>query len=82
MESCIANNECGIYEPLIAAGKPVFQIEYPSGAPGRVGAKTLVESCEAMEKAGFSTVIKEKRLDGWVEYCDGSVANSSVSNGG
>ena len=60
----------------------MFQIEYPSGAPGKVGAAALAKSCEAGKgNMGFSEVIKGKNLDGWVEYCDGSVANSSVSDG-
>ena len=78
IESCITNNECAIYNNFIAAGKPVFQIEYPAGAPGKVSAENLAKSCKINGNVGYSEVIKGKDLGGWVEYCDGTVFNTAV----
>ena len=30
-EQCVQYNECATFQPFIAAGKPVFHIEYPAG---------------------------------------------------
>ncbi|CAD0027773.1 unnamed protein product [Aureobasidium pullulans] len=78
IESCITNNECAIYNNFIAAGKPVFHIEYPAGAPGKVSAENLAKSCKINGNVGYSEVIKGKDLGGWVEYCDGTVFNTAV----
>jgi len=72
----IAHGECGIYQDFITAGKPVFQIEYPLGAPGFVSTQALKQSCKINGNVGFSEVIKGKELGGWVEYCDGTVFNT------
>ncbi|TIA32691.1 endo alpha-1,4 polygalactosaminidase [Aureobasidium pullulans] len=80
IESCITNNECAIYNNFIAAGKPVFQIEYPAGAPGKVSAENLAKSCKINGNVGYSEVIKGKDLGGWVEYCDGTVFNTAVQS--
>lgn len=64
---------------MIQAGKPVFSIEYPDGTPGNVTAHTLMNLCQNITgMAGFSEIIKDRALDGWVEYCDGMVGNTSV----
>lgn len=90
VESCTANAECGVYQPFIAAGKPVFQIEYPygSGAAAGVAATEVARLCKGQLKGGtpanglgFSEVMKGRMLDGWVEYCDATVWNTAVVAG-
>jgi len=62
----------------------VFHIEYPDGAGAEQGLKNdvLGESCDregdGEGSEGFSTVLKRMELDGWVEYCDGSVEVTDV----
>ena len=61
-EQCAQYGDCSAYSSLVAAGKPVFHIEYPEERGGSQG------GCQQ----GFSTVMKRMSLDGWVQYCDGS----------
>lgn len=87
-EQCIEHDECSTFQPFIAAGKPVFHIEYPDGAgngdslASGLRQDTLRKFCssngDAEGSEGFSTVLKNMELDGWVEYCDGSVQTSAV----
>lgn len=77
-EQCVAKKECATYAPFVAAGKPIFHIEYPSGAAGgRVDAAAAADICSRSGSSrgadGFSTAMKRMELDGWVEYCGGSV---------
>ncbi|KAJ6443413.1 C6 transcription factor [Purpureocillium lavendulum] len=80
-EQCVEEGECATFAPFVAAGKPVFHIEYPDGAEaadgGRVDAAAADQICGRKGKAkgaeGFSTVMKRMDLDGWVQYCDGKV---------
>jgi hypothetical protein len=87
-EQCVQYGECETFAPFIAAGKPVFHIEYPDGAgegENEQGLKSDVVStyCERGGKGegsqGFSTVLKKMELDGWVEYCDGKVETTDVN---
>ncbi|KAH8687191.1 glycoside hydrolase superfamily [Tricladium varicosporioides] len=83
-EQCAQYNECTAYHNFIAAGKPVFHIEYPAKTPaaGQNPSFTAAERntiCKAA--AGFSTVLKAIGLDGWVMYCDGSTANTNCTPG-
>ena len=66
-ESCIEWTECPSFSPFIAAGKPVFHIEYPPGAGDKISASQKKKSCAA--PAGFSTVLKKLDLDAWIELC-------------
>ncbi|KAF1835306.1 endo alpha-1,4 polygalactosaminidase precursor [Decorospora gaudefroyi] len=83
-EQCVEYGECDTFEPFIAAGKPVFHIEYPDGAGAEQGLQSdvLGESCaksgDGRGSEKFSTVLKRMDLDGWVEYCDGSVERTDV----
>lgn len=87
-EQCVQHNECSTFQPFIADGKPVFHIEYPNGAGERESATaglkqdTVKQFCadkgDAKGSEGFSTVLKNMELDGWVEYCDGNVQTSAV----
>ena len=49
-------------------GKPVFNIEYPDGAPN-VGAQKADSICGNRDAKGFETVLKEMSLNDWVEAC-------------
>jgi hypothetical protein len=79
-EECVAYNECADFQPFIDAGKPVFHIEYPSGAGKPLSSKVLKANCDGSDVKipKFSTVIKKMNLDGWVQYCDGTTATTAV----
>ncbi|KAH7143659.1 glycoside hydrolase superfamily [Dactylonectria macrodidyma] len=72
-EQCVEYSECETFAAFIEADKPVFNIEYPAGTPGDVEASVIEEICSQSGNStgteGFSTVIKNMDLDGWVEYC-------------
>ena len=67
-EQCVEFQECSLFQPFIAAGKPVFHIEYPTSAPS-VTAATKSQICGDNSTDGFSTLLKEMDLNEWVEYC-------------
>jgi hypothetical protein len=75
-EECVKYSECATFAPFIAAGKPVFHIEYPDGAGAEQGLQedAVEKYCDRGGQGegseGFSTVLKKMELDGWVEYCD------------
>jgi hypothetical protein len=82
-EQCIEYSECDTFAPFIQADKPVFNIEYPESAP-EVETQTVREICgtsgNATDTEGFSKVIKNMALDGWVEYCDGDTFTTEVES--
>ena len=49
--------------PYIQAGKPVFAAEY-TDMPG-----DFQEFCRQSEVLGFSTILKNRGLDRWIETC-------------
>lgn len=65
-EQCVEYEECDLFVPFVDAGKPVFHIEYPSGAPS-LSDETIKSSCA--RPAGFSSLLKDLDLDAWVETC-------------
>jgi len=67
-EQCVQYDECDLFQPFIAAGKPVFHIEYPSSAPD-VSVATKDSVCNNTSAEGFSTVLKDMDLDNWVYEC-------------
>ncbi|KAI0401880.1 glycoside hydrolase superfamily [Xylaria palmicola] len=69
-EECAAYSECADWAPFVAAGKPVFHVEYTEddGATSVSPAKRA-EACAAAGQAGFSTIIKHYQLDDWAIYC-------------
>ncbi|KAJ4415472.1 hypothetical protein N0V85_002696 [Neurospora sp. IMI 360204] len=79
-EQCAQYNECDVFEKFTAAGKPVFHIEYPSGAPKSIKPKDSQKACGAAGADKFSTVLKNMDLNAWVEYCDGQVAETKVAS--
>ena len=67
-EQCVQYEECSTWQPFIEAGKPVFNIEYPDGAPN-VAAQKVKSICENADSQGFETVLKEMGLNDWIEVC-------------
>jgi endo-alpha-1,4-polygalactosaminidase (GH114 family) len=67
-EQCIEYDECDLFQPFIEANKPVFHIEYPSGAPD-VSISVVDNVCNSSVITGFSTLLKDMDLDNWVEFC-------------
>lgn len=84
-EQCVEENECDTFHAFIDAGKPVFHIEYPKGAgdSGGLDDNVVQKYCNgkgaAQGSEGFSTVLKNMDLDGWVEYCDQDVKVTAMS---
>lgn len=75
-EQCAEYRECRTFSKFIRAGKPVFQIEYPEGAPhvdDRVADEIFSRRGSAEGSGNFSTVIKTLDLDGWVRYDRGKI---------
>jgi len=83
-EQCIEYSECETFAAFIEADKPVFNIEYPEGAPRDISTKVKDEICSQRGKArgteDFSIVIKKMDLDGWVEYCDGDTFSTALQD--
>jgi hypothetical protein len=50
-------------KPYIDAGKPVFAAEY-TDLPG-----DFQEFCQQSEDLGFSTILKKRDLNAWIEFC-------------
>ncbi|UKZ46715.1 hypothetical protein TrVGV298_000922 [Trichoderma virens] len=82
-EQCAEFSECETFAPFIAAGKPVFHIEYPNGAPA-VDAARAADLCShrgiGAGSGNFSTVLKKMNLDGFVQYCDGKRYDTALSS--
>lgn len=72
-EQCAADGDCELFAPMIKAGKPVFNIEYPKGTQTNnnvnVSADFKKKVCHANSQDGFSTVIKNHNLDSWTQLC-------------
>ena len=62
VEQCLEFDECELYRPFVAAGKPVFDIEY-SLAPGAF--------CPAAAQLGFEIIAKRLELDAYRVSCPG-----------
>jgi hypothetical protein len=57
-EECMEYDECGELRPFIAAGKPVFHVEYSTES-----------FCTEAKGYGFSSMRKKTELDAWREPC-------------
>ena len=75
-EQCVQHSECTTFDPFINAGKPVFHIEYPDQAKSMSSTTLCGNSGPANGTDGFSTVLKNYKLDGWVQYCNGTTATT------
>lgn len=78
-EQCAFYQECYWYKDLIAAGKPVYEIEYPSPMPPAPSARA--SACPSTP-SGLSVIFKNLALDGLATYCDGSVITTDTKPGG
>lgn len=67
-EQCVDYDECDSYQPFIAGGKPVFQIEYPDVT----SVKSIQRVC-SQSPARFSTLIKQLDLGQWYTTCSNIV---------
>jgi hypothetical protein len=70
-EECVKYKEVQTFEAFIKAGKVVFHIEYPKGAPKSVNQKSRDAVFKAKGAERFTSVLKTMELCGWVEYRDG-----------
>jgi hypothetical protein len=78
-EQCVQLGECAAYAPILALGKPVFNIEYPVPLDARAVSGV---SCTGQGVSGLSTVMKDVRLDGRSWYCDGGFVDTPTVGGG
>ncbi|KAF1812158.1 hypothetical protein P152DRAFT_397604 [Eremomyces bilateralis CBS 781.70] len=79
-EQCVQFSECSSFSPYISAGKPVFHIEYPHNAPQIASNDTFCrDSGQGEGSELFSTVLKDMDLDGYVQFCNGQTANTTLS---
>jgi len=78
-EECVRANECPKYRDFASKDrKPVFHIEYPSFDLERAVTEfSRRRYCADSQQSSFGhmfhTSIKTKKLDGWVQYCNGQV---------
>jgi hypothetical protein len=77
-EQCAQYHNCGPFRSFIKAGKPVFHIEYPPGAPSNVSTGESTDACTSVGSSRFSTIMKTSKLDGWAQYCDGAKVNTNA----
>jgi hypothetical protein len=83
-EECVKANECARYKDFSGrAKKPVFHIEYPSNDRQTSQSESSRKRWCAdrdLNSLGhmFQTAIKAKKLDGWVQYCNGQVWRTPV----
>ena len=63
-EDAFYYNWAGEMLPYIQAGKPVFAAEY-TDLPG-----DFAEFCRRSKEMGFSTILKHRDLDGWLQTCN------------
>ncbi|KAF3764265.1 hypothetical protein M406DRAFT_41945 [Cryphonectria parasitica EP155] len=75
VEQALQYGEARSYVPIIEAGKPVFHVEYPKGDDpdskkqndGKDVRGAKRDKCFAGRELGFSTIIKNVKLDQWVQ---------------
>lgn len=80
-EQCAFYSECYWYKDHLASGKPVYQIEYPTPLPAAPSARATACGTTPPTPSGLSLVFKNMSLDGYVEYCDGSVDTTETKPG-
>ncbi len=78
-EQCAQYNECDKFDLFIGDKKPVFHIEYPKGSGKALPDSTISGNCNAANSTDFSTVLKNMDLDGWVEYCNTTIATTPTN---
>jgi hypothetical protein len=78
-EQCVEFKDCPVFSNFINASKPVFHIEYPSHVKKEFAQNFCKDTGPARGARGFSTVIKNYNLDGWVQYCNGQNATTEMA---
>ena len=89
-EQCVDQKECSRYATFVRT-KPVFHIEYLSGADNSHTPITntttqctrynegTTQNPNFVDITALSTVIKNMDLDGWVEFCDRTVTETELA---
>lgn len=67
-EQCHVYNECHLYQPMLSAGKAVFNLEYTDSNHVSTHDQT---KCTSQHLQGMSTQFKHLTLDAWVWHCPG-----------
>jgi hypothetical protein len=62
-EDCFFYGWCEEMKPFVVAGKPVFAAEYTD-----LGGD-FAEYCRRARELGFSTILKNRGLDAWIQEC-------------
>ncbi|KAE9964186.1 hypothetical protein BLS_008574 [Venturia inaequalis] len=78
-EQCVQYSDCLSFSAFTNASKPVFHIEYPSEVKADFVPNFCGDAGPAAGTSGFSTVVKNMNLDGFVKYCDGKQADTPMS---
>lgn len=78
-EQCVEFKDCPVFSNFINASKPVFHIEYPSRVKKEYALNFCKDTGPAKGARGFSTVIKNYNLDGWVQFCNGQVVTTEMA---
>lgn len=76
-EQCVQYGDEEQFEPFVSAGKPVFHVEYPKGDDadndrhndGKDVTGKKRDKCFKAKTLGFSSIIKNVRLDQWIQTC-------------
>jgi hypothetical protein len=79
-EQCVQYDECEPFTAFVKASKPVFHIEYPSELKSKTLKHIYAKTGPATQAAEFSTVLKNMDLDGWVQFCDESTAETRTGS--
>jgi hypothetical protein len=84
-EECVLMNECEKYYNFLNIDrKQVFHIEYPVTSPRNLTPAEIYKWCAqanpVSRNPNFTTALKVKSLNGWVEFCDGSLFSTPVIN--
>lgn len=74
-EQCVQYGDEEEYLPFIRKNKPVFHVEYPKGEDTesskcnneKVVTGKQLRKCEKAKELGFSTIIKNIKLDQWIQ---------------
>ncbi|KAK5109409.1 hypothetical protein LTR62_007075 [Meristemomyces frigidus] len=75
-EQCVQYGDEAEYEMFIEQGKPVFHVEYPKGEDAGSESQNdeqdftgeKLEKIVRAREMGFSSIVKNVRLDQWVQY--------------
>ena len=88
-EQCVAEKECSAYNSFVQT-KPVFHIEYLAGDDAsHTPLQDTTQQCTRYNEGpannptpvditNLSTVIKNMDLDGWVEFCNKTIAETEL----